>query len=788
MSRHNRSGNNDYNTYTRRLLRRQPSPVSLDLSDSSDDDSDATEPDDDPNHQDNKNENENENENKNENDAETREESPAGRDRTRSRGRDGGDSDGSDTEPDNQSPAFTAADSAAANANSDGDTDSNGDQESAGGRDCDGDGDGDGNGDEDGEEKKEKGGQAEGGEDDAKPKGPFFVVDDAPLFHFGDRLSNTDTTTPPRWESFRPTEKQEILSRHVLPSDLLQPPSYFNKPRRRYKGYRNTSPPMVFRACSFAYAEVDTPNDTDKVILPQSVLSGIPEWELKSNPLVYEMSTIDTHKSVYCGVLEFTAKPGNVYVPYWLMEHLAIEESTLVKLTPKSVPPCSFVKFKPLDSSFYQIANPKAELENILNKFTTLTLGASVPGTDSRGNPFKLTVVDLQPPGAAVHIVDTDVPVDFVQPDPEISTESQKRSSEPSTDTENTLTTSSAFTGTGHTTTMDAVDQENASTCANCKAQIPKNQYDLHIARCERLNTLCSFCGAVVRKDQIEAHMQTNHGSVTCKCGQILDRSMMKEHEISDCVMRLVQCPFCTLTVCKKDSGTHFKYCGAKTATCSVCGKSIVMRNMEEHVASGCKFMKAAALRCSGDLLLCPKCLVPFVDPEKLYEHMGNCQVDESSGKQSKPPDTPAVSCQSTQTTLYTSASVPLPRLPTPPLTATTTTTTVTPTQTPSAVAPPPSPIPPQFKPTPKNNHTPPRTDESPITPEDPRMWDMFWNNTTDNSGLFTASPTIPTPSPPQTQTPTQSNTEQELPFECPLCQKRFLTDRRVSFHMDADH
>jgi Ubiquitin fusion degradation protein UFD1 len=70
---------------------------------------------------------------------------------------------------------------------------------------------------------------------------------------------------------------------------------------------------------------------------------------------------------IHCGVLEFTAPQNAVYMPKWMLEHLAVEpgKKVTMKLTPK-LPKATFVQFRPKEYAFTQMADPKQTYVSII--------------------------------------------------------------------------------------------------------------------------------------------------------------------------------------------------------------------------------------------------------------------------------------------------------------------------------------------------------------------------------------------------------------------------------------
>ena len=94
--------------------------------------------------------------------------------------------------------------------------------------------------------------------------------------------------------------------------------------------------------------------------------------------MLFEISNLRDKRSSHCGVMEFVAEEGVVYLPYWvrlarslawgrsrltprqMMQNLLLQEGDIVKLKSTSLPKGTYVKLRPQSKDFLDISNPKA--------------------------------------------------------------------------------------------------------------------------------------------------------------------------------------------------------------------------------------------------------------------------------------------------------------------------------------------------------------------------------------------------------------------------------------------
>ena len=85
---------------------------------------------------------------------------------------------------------------------------------------------------------------------------------------------------------------------------------------------------------------------SDKIILPPSCLEKLAQLEI-DYPMMFEIANPRNVASrMHCGVLEFIAQEGMIYLPYWMMENMHLNEGDIVHLKSASIQKGSFVKLQ----------------------------------------------------------------------------------------------------------------------------------------------------------------------------------------------------------------------------------------------------------------------------------------------------------------------------------------------------------------------------------------------------------------------------------------------------------
>jgi ubiquitin fusion degradation protein 1 len=142
---------------------------------------------------------------------------------------------------------------------------------------------------------------------------------------------------------------------------------------KSYSGYHQT-----FRVYPFACFKPELEYQ-GKIVMPPSALDLMSKLSLEY-PLMFELTNHkNPSRKVHCGVLEFLAEEGKVYIPFWMMQNIGVEAGAFMKVSTVSLPLGSFVKIQPQSTAFLDISNPKAVLETTFKISQPLLLEKSLP-------------------------------------------------------------------------------------------------------------------------------------------------------------------------------------------------------------------------------------------------------------------------------------------------------------------------------------------------------------------------------------------------------------------------
>lgn len=161
----------------------------------------------------------------------------------------------------------------------------------------------------------------------------------------------------------------------------------------------------------------DPPTLSSSNILPPFAAASLPGCtaSLKIDyPMLFRVTNVELQRVSHCGVMEFVADEGVVYLPFWMMENLCLQEGQMVEFENVSLSKGTFVKLRPHTSDFLDISNPKAVLEHTLRNFTCLTVGDTIV-VNYNNKRYCIDIVEAKPQ-EQVSIIETDCEVDFAPP------------------------------------------------------------------------------------------------------------------------------------------------------------------------------------------------------------------------------------------------------------------------------------------------------------------------------------------------------------------------------------
>lgn len=161
-----------------------------------------------------------------------------------------------------------------------------------------------------------------------------------------------------------------------------------------------------------------TPPTGVSVVMPASALDTLSRLNIMY-PMMFRVSSDDDEptRSTFCGVLEFSAPEGVVFLPPWMLHTLRLHAGDLVVLSNVALPLGTFIRIQPQSVAFLDITDPRAVLEHSLRNFACLTVGDRVAICYNECI-YELLVQEVRPDDGrgGICVLETDLQVDFSPP------------------------------------------------------------------------------------------------------------------------------------------------------------------------------------------------------------------------------------------------------------------------------------------------------------------------------------------------------------------------------------
>ncbi|XP_016450133.2 uncharacterized protein LOC107774986 [Nicotiana tabacum] len=178
-------------------------------------------------------------------------------------------------------------------------------------------------------------------------------------------------------------------------------------------GYHGRSFEQTYRCYPVSFIDKPQLENGDKIIMPPSALDRLASLHI-DYPMLFELRNAAAERVSHCGVLEFIAEEGMIYMPYWMMQNLFLQEGDIVTVKNVTLPKGKYVKLQPHTKDFLDISNPKAILETTLRNFSCLTTGDSIM-VAYNNKKYYIDIVETKPSNG-ISIIETDCEVDFAPP------------------------------------------------------------------------------------------------------------------------------------------------------------------------------------------------------------------------------------------------------------------------------------------------------------------------------------------------------------------------------------
>ncbi|BBH09303.1 ubiquitin fusion degradation 1, partial [Prunus dulcis] len=159
-------------------------------------------------------------------------------------------------------------------------------------------------------------------------------------------------------------------------------------------GYHGTSFEQTYRCYPASFIEKPQIESGDKIIMPPSALDRLASLHI-DYPMLFELQNDSAERVSHCGVLEFIAEEGMIYMPYWMMENMLLQEGDIVRVKNVTLPKGTY-------------------LGDNTEEFFLLNHGDSIM-VAYNNKKYYIDIIEAKP-SHAISIIETDCEVDFAPP------------------------------------------------------------------------------------------------------------------------------------------------------------------------------------------------------------------------------------------------------------------------------------------------------------------------------------------------------------------------------------
>ena len=152
----------------------------------------------------------------------------------------------------------------------------------------------------------------------------------------------------------------------------------------------------------------------NKIIMPPSALEQLLALPNVVHPMIFRLENSNTGLYSHCGVVEFTAEEGLVYLPTWMMENMQLQEGDVVNIKNTSLPKGTSITIQPHATKFITLPYHKLLLEEAIMDFACLTTGETIV-IEHEDEKYMIDIIETKP-SAAISLFESNCVVEFEPP------------------------------------------------------------------------------------------------------------------------------------------------------------------------------------------------------------------------------------------------------------------------------------------------------------------------------------------------------------------------------------
>lgn len=149
----------------------------------------------------------------------------------------------------------------------------------------------------------------------------------------------------------------------------------------------------------------------NKILISSSVL---PDLDLSAGPTIFKFKNND--KAVFTAMHEYVDNPGLCFLPHRLLGCLGVADGDVVTVTQaKDIPTGEFLKIKPFETAFTELADPRAILEKMISTNYPVLSQGEIIAIKYLDQEYHIEIVECKP-GPVIQALNCDINLEFDTP------------------------------------------------------------------------------------------------------------------------------------------------------------------------------------------------------------------------------------------------------------------------------------------------------------------------------------------------------------------------------------
>lgn len=150
---------------------------------------------------------------------------------------------------------------------------------------------------------------------------------------------------------------------------------------------------------------------SNKILVSSSVL---PDLDLSAGPTIFKF--INNDKVVFTAMHEYVDNPGLCFLPHRLLGCLGMTDGDAVTVTQaKDIPTGEFLKIKPFETAFTELADPRGILEKIISTNYPVLSQGEIIVIKYLDQEYHIEIVECEP-GPVIQSLNCDINLEFDTP------------------------------------------------------------------------------------------------------------------------------------------------------------------------------------------------------------------------------------------------------------------------------------------------------------------------------------------------------------------------------------